>query len=505
VSPSEQSTPSSAPSAQYRLTIRVRLGDGSGLLGAVTSAIGAAGGIVGAVDLVQAEGESTIRDIVVDASGADHWEAIIGAIDTIEGAEVIDTTDRTFLLHVGGKIEQHNRHPVKTRDDLSMVYTPGVARVCLAIAEDPDKAFQYTIKRNTVAVVSDGTAVLGLGDIGPRAAMPVMEGKCCLFKEFAGVDAFPICLDTTDTEEIVRTVKLIAPGFGGINLEDISAPRCFEIEERLKQELDIPVFHDDQHGTAVVVMAAVLNAVKLTGRRLEDLRVLVIGLGAAGIAVTKILLEAGVSNIIGADSQGTLHTEREDYLDGSMNDVKRWFAEVTNPERRSGTPADVIDGADLLIGVSGARVMPADALARMNADAMVFAMANPTPEVSPEEAAPYVRIMATGRSDYPNQINNVLCFPGIFRGALDVRAPAITEEMKMAAARAIAAIVEDEELREDYIIPSVFNRDVAPAVAAAVAEEARAAGMALARTEVGFAPSDTMTHAVVPPAADGRG
>ncbi len=481
----------STPSAQYRLTIRVQLDDDPGTLGAVTSAIGAAGGLVGAVDIVQADGEHVVRDIVADASGAAHWEQIVAAIEAVPGAEVIDTTDRTFLLHVGGKLEQRNKHPINTRDDLSMVYTPGVARVCLAIAEDRDKAFQYTIKRNTVAVVSDGTAVLGLGDIGPEAAMPVMEGKCCLFKEFAGVDAFPICLDTTDPEEIVRAVELIAPSFGGVNLEDISAPRCFEIEDRLKAELEIPVFHDDQHGTAVVVMAALLNAVKLTGRRLQDLRVLVIGLGAAGIAVTKILLAGGVNEIVGCDSQGALHVEREDYLDGSMNEVKRWFAEVTNPERRAGGPAEVIDGADLVVGVSGARVLPAEALARMNRDAMVFAMANPNPEVSPEEAAPHVRIMATGRSDYPNQINNVLCFPGIFRGALDVRAPHITEEMKMAAARAIAAIVEDAELREDYIIPSVFNRDVAPAVAAAVAEQARAAGTALAGPEVGFAPGDT--------------
>ncbi|MHB8532948.1 MAG: malic enzyme-like NAD(P)-binding protein [Solirubrobacteraceae bacterium] len=481
---------SATPSAQYRLTIRVKLDDSPGVLGRVTSAIGEAGGLVGAVDVVEADGAHSLRDIVVDASGRDHWERILAAIAAIDGAAVIDTTDRTFLLHVGGKIEQSNKHPLKTRDDLSMVYTPGVARVCLAIADDEDKAFQYTIKRNTVAVVSDGTAVLGLGDIGPKAAMPVMEGKCCLFKEFAGVDAFPICLDTTDTEEIVHTVKLIAPGLGGINLEDISAPRCFEIEERLIAELEIPVFHDDQHGTAVVVMAAVLNAVKLTGRKIEDLKVLVIGLGAAGIAVTKILREAGVTQIIGADSRGALSTEREDYLDGSMNSLKRWFAEVTNPERRSGAPAEVIDGVDLLIGVSGARVLPAEALGRMNDDAMVFAMANPTPEVNPEEAAPYVRIMATGRSDYPNQINNVLCFPGIFRGALDVRARAITEQMKMAAARAIAAIVDDEELREDYIIPSVFNRDVAPAVAAAVGEQARAAGLALAGHEVGFAHGD---------------
>jgi malate dehydrogenase (oxaloacetate-decarboxylating) len=467
---------SATPSAQYRLTIRVKLDDSQGILGHVTNTIGEAGGIVGAVDLVEVDGSHSLRDVVVDASGRDHWERILAAIAAVAGAEVIDTIDRTFQLHIGGKIEQHNKNPLNTRDDLSMVYTPGVARVCQAIADDRDKAFQYTIKRNTVAVVSDGTAVLGLGDIGPHAAMPVMEGKCCLFKEFAGVDAFPICLQTTDPDEIVRTVKLMAPTFGGINLEDISAPRCFEIEEQLQEQLDIPVFHDDQHGTAVVVLAALLNAVKLTARRLEDLNVLVIGLGAAGIAVTKILLAAGVSKIIGADSRGVLHVQREDYQYGTMNPVKRWFSEVTNPDCRSGAPADVIDGMDLLIGVSGARVMPAEALARMNKDAMVFAMANPNPEVNPEEAAPYVRIMATGRSDYPNQINNVLCFPGIFRGALDVRAPAITEEMKMAAAHAIAAIVDDSELREDYIIPSVFNRDVAPAVAAAVAEQARTAG-----------------------------
>ncbi len=373
-----------------------------------------------------------------------------------------------------------------------MAYTPGVARVCTAIAEDPDKAFQYTIKRNTVAVISDGTAVLGLGDIGPRAAMPVMEGKCMLFKEFANVDAFPICLDTTDTEEIIDTCLRIAPGFGGINLEDISAPRCFEIEERLKAQLDIPVFHDDQHGTAVVVLAALLNACKLTNRDLMDLRVLMVGLGAAGVAVTKILLAAGVREIIGCDSKGIVSTQRPDYLDGSMNSTKRWYAEVTNPENLSGTPADAINGMDLFVGLSGARVMPPEALATMRPDGMVFAMANPNPEVSPEEAARYVRIIATGRSDYPNQINNVLCFPGVFRGALDVRAAQITEPMKMAAARAIAKIVRDEELREDYIIPSVFNRDVAPAVAAAVADEARQTGAAPAETSaaIGFAPGD---------------
>ncbi len=499
---------SHTPSAQYRLMIRVKLDDVQGTLALLTGAIADAGGLVAAVDLVEANSDGSVRDVVVDAVGQAHWTEILAGIEALPGVSVIDTTDRTFLLHVGGKIEQHNKQPLTSREDLSMVYTPGVARVCLAIAEDPDKAFQYTIKRNTVAVVSDGTAVLGLGDLGPAAAMPVMEGKACLFKEFAGVDAFPICLDTKATDEIVDAVKRIAPAFGGINLEDISAPRCFEIEERLKEELEIPVFHDDQHGTAVVVMAALLNAVKLTARRLEDLHVLVIGLGAAGIAVTRIMREAGVSHIIGADSRGALHVERADYADGSMPAAKRWFAEVTNAELRDGSPADVIEGADLVIGVSGAHALPADALARMNDDAMVFAMANPNPEVNPEEAAPHVRIMATGRSDYPNQINNVLCFPGIFRGALDVRAPKITEEMKMAAACAIAEIVPDDELREDYIIPSVFNREVAPAVAAAVAEEARAAGIARAGQQVGFAQSDTAMSAsqsTIKRTADERG
>jgi malate dehydrogenase (oxaloacetate-decarboxylating) len=482
---------SATPSAQYRLTIRVKLDGAQGTLSEVTAAISHTGGMVGAIDLIESDRDGSVRDIVVDATGQDHWRQILDAIEALPGAQVIDTTDRTFLMHVGGKIEQHNKHPLKTRDDLSMAYTPGVARVCLAIAEEPERAFQYTIKRNTVAVVSDGTAVLGLGDIGPAAAMPVMEGKCCLFKEFAGVDAFPICLQSKDPEEIIRTVELIAPAFGGINLEDISAPRCFEIEDELKRRLDIPVFHDDQHGTAVVVMAALLNAAKLTGRELTDIRVLVIGLGAAGIAVTRILLDAGVKDIVGADSRGALHVQRDDYLDGSMSAVKRWFAESTNPDCLAGAPADVIDGADLLIGLSGAKALPAQALSKMKADAMVFAMANPNPEVHPEEAAPYARIVATGRSDYPNQINNVLCFPGVFRGALDVRAQAITDPMKMAAAEAIASIVEDGELREDYIIPSVFNRDVAPAVAAAVAEQARATDTARAGQEVGFAHGDT--------------
>ncbi|MES1192768.1 MAG: NAD-dependent malic enzyme, partial [Solirubrobacterales bacterium] len=436
---------SPSPSAQYSLTIRVEIADRPGMLGLVASAIGEVGASIGSIDLVEVKEDVLLRDITVDATGAEHWDEIVGALAALDGVTVVDTTDRTFLLHIGGKIEQHNKSPLKTRADLSMAYTPGVARVCMAIHDDPDKAFQYTIKRNTVAVVSDGTAVLGLGDIGPRAAMPVMEGKAMLFKEFASVDAFPICLDTKDPDEIVAAVKQIAPTFGGINLEDISAPRCFEIEDRLKAELDIPVFHDDQHGTAIVTLAALINACKLTGKNLADLRVLVIGLGAAGVAVTKILMEAGVRHVVGADSRGVLSTDRGDYQDGSMPPIKRWYAEATNPDRLGGTPASVIDGMDLMIGLSGAKVFPADALARMNKDAMVFAMANPTPEVMPEEIDSLVAVIGTGRSDYPNQINNVLAFPGVFRGALDVRASRITEGMKVAASHALASVITEDE------------------------------------------------------------
>jgi malate dehydrogenase (oxaloacetate-decarboxylating) len=474
------------PSAQYSITMRVEIEHRAGMLGKVASAIGDAGGTIGAVDLVQFDGSNVIRDIVVDTADPADWPRISAAVDALDGARVLDAIDRTLQLHIGGKIELQNKTPLKTRDELSMAYTPGVARVCEVIREEPDKAFQYTIKRNSVAVVSDGTAVLGLGDIGPRAAMPVMEGKAMLFKEFAGVDAFPICLDTRDVDEIVAVVRAISPGFGGVNLEDISAPRCFEIEDRLKASLEIPVFHDDQHGTAVVVLAALLNALRLTGREIEDLRIVIVGMGAAGVAVARILLAAGASWIVGVDLRGALSVERPDYLDGSMHPVKRRLAEETNPERRAGGVADVLAGADMFIGLSGPRVIDGSAIARMNPDPIVFAMANPVPEIAPEEAAPYARIIATGRSDYPNQINNVLCFPGLFRGALDVRATSVTEAMKTAAARAIASIVSDDELREDYIIPSVFNRDVAPAVAAAVASEARAAGLAAAGAEVGF-------------------
>ena len=354
-----------------------------------------------------------------------------------------------------------------------MAYTPGVARVCLAIADAPERAWSLTIKRNTVAVVSDGTAVLGLGNIGPEAAMPVMEGKAMLFKEFGGIDAFPLCLATTDVDEIVRTVKAVAPGFGGINLEDISAPRCFEIERRLREELDIPVFHDDQHGTAVVVLAAFLNALRVVGKRPEDVSVVMAGAGAAGIACTKILLAAGVTQIIGADRTGALHRGRE-----GLDETKRWYAENTNPGGFTGTADEALRGADVFIGLSGPGAVSVDAVLAMAEDAIVFAMANPTPEVPPEALAGRVAVVATGRSDYPNQINNVLAFPGIFRGALDVRASEINEAMKLAAGEALASVVSAEELSAEYVIPSVFNRDVAATIAEAVAQAAVDTGVA---------------------------
>ncbi|MBI5309447.1 MAG: NAD-dependent malic enzyme [Actinobacteria bacterium] len=464
------------PSASFSITLRVAIDNREGTLPRVTGAISESGGDITGVDVVDSYDGMTVREINVSARNQDHYKSIINALVKVPGAKLLETTDRTFDMHQRGKIEQHNKHPLKTRDDLSMAYTPGVARVCMAIHENVEKAYKYTIKANTVAVVSDGTAVLGLGDIGPEAAMPVMEGKAMLFKEFAGVDAFPICLNTKDPDEIVRTVELLAPTFGGINLEAISSPRCFEIERRLKESLDIPVFHDDQHGTAVVVIAALLNASKLIGKPISEMRVLVLGLGAAGIAVTEMLELAGVKDVIGCDRKGALHTEREDWE--TMGPVKQRYAEHTNKDKVGGGPNDAIEGCDLLIGLSGPGVIEAQSLAKMNDDAIVFAMANPTPEVMPEEAAPYVRIMATGRSDYPNQINNVLCFPGIFRGAMDARATAITDEMKMAAAEGIAACVPEGEISEDYIIPSVFNREVAKEVAKAVEIEAERSGVA---------------------------
>jgi malate dehydrogenase (oxaloacetate-decarboxylating) len=468
----------SIPSAQFSATLRVVIARRPGGLARVAQAIGDAGGSIGAVDIVEQREHETVRELTVDASDAEHVLRIVAAVEALDDARLLETTDRTFELHRGGKLYTGMKTGIKTRDDLSMAYTPGVARVCMEINADREKAFEYTIKKNSVAVVSDGTAVLGLGDIGPEAAMPVMEGKAVLFKEFADVDAFPICLDTKDTEEIIATVKAIAPTFGGINLEDISSPRCFDIEQRLVDELDIPVFHDDQHGTAIVTLAALLNACRLTGRRIEDLSVAMVGAGAAGVAVCRILMAAGVTDVIAADRRGAIHRDRPDYADGSMNAPKVWLAENTNQARRDGTPAEILEGTDVFIGLSGPGIIAAHDLERMNKDPFVFAMANPTPEVAPEDAAGYAKIVATGRSDYPNQINNVLAFPGIFRGALDVRAARITEEMKMAAAHGIASVVADDELSEDYIVPSVFNRDVSQAVAAAVAQEAERSGIA---------------------------
>ena len=456
------------PTESYSITMRVEIQNRPGMLGKVTTSIGDAGGDIGAVDLSGVGKGTVMRDITVRARGVEHAQEIIKAVQKVPGVKIINVSDRTFLKHLGGKIEISGKIAVKTRNDLSMAYTPGVARVCMAIAKDVRKSYTLTIRRNTVAVVSDGTAVLGLGDIGPEAAMPVMEGKALLFKEFAGVDAWPICLATKDSEEIIRIVKALAPSFGGINLEDISAPRCFEIEERLKAEMDIPVFHDDQHGTAIVVLAALLNSLKIVKKRIEDMKVVVAGVGASGVACSKILMNAGVRNVIGVDRIGAIYKGRKQH----MNFMKEWYADHTNPFHEKGKLSDVMTGADLFLGLSGPGLITVDDLKKMAKDPIVFAMANPDPEIMPEEAAPYVRIMATGRSDYPNQINNVLCFPGIFRGALDSRATTINEEMKIAAAHAIASCVGSEELSEDYIIPSVFNRKVSPAVAREVSKAA---------------------------------
>lgn len=462
------------PSEGYSITLRLRLANRPGMLGHVTSAIGEAGGNIGAIDIVEVGAHHLIRDITVAAGDDDHAESIAKAVGEVDGVTVINVSDRTFLRHLGGKIEITNKRPLQTRSDLSIAYTPGVARICQAIHKDPEKVYNLTIKRNCIAVVTDGTAVLGLGDIGPAAALPVMEGKAMLFKEFAGIDAFPICLDTKDPDEIVRTVKAIAPAFGGINLEDIGSPRCFEVEQRLKRELDIPVFHDDQHGTAVVVLAALINALKIVGKKIDEIKVVVVGVGAAGTACTKILISAGAKNIIGCDIHGAVYRGRTE----GMNEAVEWYANHTNPDNLKGSLADVIEGADLFLGLSGPGVLNVEMLQKMNRDPIVFALANPTPEIMPEEAWPYVKVMATGRSDYPNQINNVLCFPGIFRGALDCRASDINEEMKMAAAHAIASGIRDDELHPEYIIPSVFNRQVAPLVAKAVEEAARRSGVA---------------------------
>jgi malate dehydrogenase (oxaloacetate-decarboxylating) len=465
-------------SASFSATIRVRLENHPGAFASVADAIADAEGLLGAIDLVRVEADHKIRDVTVLAADAAHLDRILDAVRELDGIEVVHVSDRTFLLHLGGKLEVRPKSPLKTRDDLSMAYTPGVARVSRAIAEDKDKVWSLTIKQNTVAVVSDGTAVLGLGDIGPEAALPVMEGKAVLFKEFANIDAWPVCLATTDVDEIVRTVAAIAPVFGGINLEDIAAPRCFEVERRLREQLDIPVFHDDQHGTAIVTLAAFINALQVVGKRPEEVRVVVTGVGAAGTAVTKALIAAGVREIVGCDRRGALCRGRTD-----LGPAKLEYAAMTNPHCFGGSADEALEGADVFIGLSAPGAVSVEAVRRMAPGAIVFAMANPTPEVMPEEIRDVAAVVATGRSDYPNQINNVLAFPGVFRGALDVRAREITTAMELAAAEALAAVIPHNQLAADYIVPSVFDRRVTPAVARAVAAAAEQSGVARRRAE----------------------
>jgi len=460
-------------SPSFSATLRVHLSDSPGSFARLAQAVGEAGGLLGAIDIVRVEPGVKVRDVTVEATGAEHLEAIATAVRALEGVEVERVSDRTFLLHLGGKIEVRSKVPLKTRDDLSMAYTPGVARISTAIAADPSAVWTLTTKQNAVAVVTDGTAVLGLGDVGPEAALPVMEGKAALFKEFADVDAWPICLATTDVDEIVAAVTAIAPGFGGINLEDIASPRCFEIERKLRATLDIPVFHDDQHGTAIVVLAALLNALRVVGKELPDVRIVTTGVGAAGIAVTDILLAAGAREIVGCDEHGAIRRGR-----ANLSGAKAAYAERTNPADEEGMADDLLEGADVFLGLSVPGAVTAEGIARMAPGAIMFALANPTPEIAPEDLPHGVGVVATGRSDYPNQINNVLAFPGVFRGALDVRASAITEGMKLAASVAIAGSIPPEELGPEYVVPSVFNRDVAPLVAAAVAEAAERDGVA---------------------------
>ena len=459
-------TVSSSPhNPSNSVIVRLRLFNEVGVLNRVTQKISDLGGNIGAIDIVRPEPDALIRDITIFTHNPEHGEKLVEGLREIEDVEFINFSDRTFLAHLQGKIEINNRLPLSTRDDLSIAYTPGVARVCTEIHKNPENAYKLTIKGNTVAVVTDGTAVLGLGDIGPKAAMPVMEGKAMLFKQFADIDAWPICLDTTDTEEIISIVKALAPGFGGINLEDISAPRCFEIEERLRNELDIPVFHDDQHGTAVVTTAALINSLKLVRKKPKDIKVVVSGAGAAGTACSKMIMHLGVKNLIGCDSKGAIHNQRTD-----INQSKQWFANNANPNQEQGSLKEVLKGADVFVGVSAPNILDAGDIRNMEEDAIVFAMANPDPEILPEDARPVAAVVATGRSDYPNQINNVLCFPGIFRGALDCRAKTITEEMKLAASHAIAETLDEQHLNPDYIIPTVFDKSVTPKIAAAIAE-----------------------------------
>jgi malate dehydrogenase (oxaloacetate-decarboxylating) len=462
------------PSASYSLTLRLELSSRPGTLGRVTMAIGDEGGDIDAIDIVRTGRGVVVRDITVACRDEAHGQAIARSLERIEGVRVLQLTDRTFLVHRGGKIEVTGRVPVKTRDDLSMVYTPGVGRVCVAINDDPAKQWTLTAKQHMVAVVTDGSAVLGLGNIGPAAAQPVMEGKCLLFKEFGGLDAFPICLATQDADEIVATVERIAPVFGAINLEDIAAPRCFEVEERLRQTLDIPVMHDDQHGTAVVVLAALTNALKLVGKPLATAKVVLVGVGAAGTAIARMLVQAGAGRLIACDLDGAIYAGRS----VGMDRFKEALAATTNPEREQGNVHDLLRGADVVIGVSGPGAFTAQDVAAMARDPIVFALANPIPEVQPEAIADLARVVATGRSDYPNQINNSLAFPGMFRGALDVEARDINEAMKIAAAEAIAGLIDPADLTEEYIIPGMFDPRVADAVAEATRQAAWATGVA---------------------------
>ncbi|MFN6155372.1 MAG: malic enzyme-like NAD(P)-binding protein [Dolichospermum sp.] len=456
------------PNSSFSVTLRLQIPNRVGMLASVTQAIAATGGNLGQIDLIEQSRQESTRDITVDAASTEHAETIVQAVKELPDIQVIDVYDRTFNLHRGGKISIVSRIPLKSVSDLAMAYTPGVGRICKAIAENPEEVYNLTIKQNTVAIVTDGSAVLGLGNLGPEAALPVMEGKAMLFKEFAGLDAFPICLDTQDTDEIVKAVKNIAPVFGGVNLEDIAAPRCFQIEKRLRAELNIPIFHDDQHGTAIVTLAALFNSLKLIQKSIADIRIVINGAGAAGIAIARLLRKAGAETILMCDSKGIISTNRPD-----LTAEKLEFA-----VKAQGTLAGAVQGADVFIGVSAPGVLTPEMVQGMTKDAIVFAMANPIPEIQPELVPKNVTVMATGRSDYPNQINNVLAFPGVFRGALDCRARTITTNMCLQAASAIASLVKPADLNREHIIPSVFDKRVATAVAAAVQQAAREEGIA---------------------------
>ncbi len=456
-----------APSVSYSITVRLEVASRGRAVSELTHAVEQSGGVVTALDVTAAGHERLRVDVTCAARDTGHADAIVTALRAVGGVSVHKVSDRTFLMHLGGKIEMRPKVPLRNRDELSMAYTPGVARVSLAIAANPEDVRRLTIKRNSVAVVTDGSAVLGLGNIGPYAALPVMEGKAALFKRFAGIDAWPICLDTQDPDEIVRTVQIIAPAFGGINLEDISAPRCFEVERRLRKLLDIPVFHDDQHGTAIVVLAALTNALRVVGKELSAVRIAMAGAGAAGTAVLRLLLAGGAKDVVVCDDKGAVHRGRPD-----LDDSLRWIAENTNRGAYQGDLPGALAGADVFIGVSAPGILTGDAIAAMNDDAIVFALANPEPEVDPDVAREHAAVVATGRSDYPNQINNVLAFPGVFRGLLDAQSRKVTDDMLIAAARALADVVSPDELGPNYIVPSVFHRDVAATVAAAVSEVA---------------------------------